>query len=284
MARTPTPVVMLSGLGDAEMVMAALESGAVDFVHKPSGTVSIDLYKVGAELVRKVKLAMFSRLTAFSKVPTAPRAMRVHSVRASRPLPNPSGCVAIGASTGGPGAISQILRGLPHDFPSSVLIVQHMPVGFTEFFAARLHRELDFDVVEADDGALLRSGTVYIAPGGAHLMLGRSGRGFVLSLAKTAPVNAVRPSIDVLMTSVAETCGADAIGILLTGMGRDGAQGLAAIHNAGGQTIVQDRDTSTIFGMPRAAIRMGVVDHVLPLPEIAPMVLSLLQAKVDAGD
>jgi two-component system, chemotaxis family, protein-glutamate methylesterase/glutaminase len=287
MALTPTPVVMLSALGDAETVMAALQLGAVDFVTKPSGMVSIDLYKVGAELVQKVKVATFSRPTCAQPAPTRAEAQ----ARGRRTQPAAlagagAWCLAMGASTGGPGAISQLLSELPASFPGSVLVVQHMPVGFTQAFAERLDRDTALAVLEAEDGAEVAPGCVYVAPGGAHMLVARRGRGRsteapVIALTQTPEVNSVRPSIDVLMASVAEVYEGDAVGVLLSGMGRDGAAGLAEMKAAGAYTIVQDRETSTIFGMPRVAIGMGVVDEVLPLTQIAPRVLQVLHDRQD---
>lgn len=286
MAVSPTPVVMLSALGEADMVMAALEAGAVEFVTKPSGTVSVDLYKVGAELIRKVKVATFARR------PMVRPAAGTKATPDTRPpwdgLPVPSGretwCAALGASTGGPGAITQILNAIPASFPGVLLIVQHMPVGFTRSFTARLDREVTLKVLEAEDGARPAPGSVYVASGGRHMRLERDARGLVIVLDDSPPVNSVRPSIDVLMASVAETCGAESVGVLLTGMGRDGAAGLAKIKAAGGATLVQDRASSTIFGMPRVAIRMGVVDQVLPITQVAPALMSLLEARLRGDD
>jgi two-component system chemotaxis response regulator CheB len=190
----------------------------------------------------------------------------------------------IGASTGGPSAIGEVVRGLSADLPVSVFIAQHMPAGFTKSFAERLHRSSELDVVEASDGLGVTAQCAYVAPGDAHMVLEEQASRTVVRLLHTPPVNGVRPSIDVLMKSVAELGGADVVGVLLTGMGHDGAEGLSQIKAAGGWTIAQDRDSSTIFGMPRAAIRLGVVDKVAPVTEIAALVAHTVMNKASSDD
>ncbi len=268
MERTPTPVVMVSAMDEADTVMRALELGAVDFVSKPSGTVSIDLYKVRDEMIRKIKLATFTRPRRGVQVerpgalPRAPRT-EMMGVRSGKPR-----IVAVGASTGGPRAIGELVTALPPELPVTICVVQHMPIGFTRSFAERLDRQCSLHVVEAEEGQVVEPGGVYVAPGGSHMVLARQGERLVVALTQAPAVHSVRPSIDVLMQSVADVGGRDTLGILLTGMGSDGVEGLAAIKAAGGTTIVQDRETSTIFGMPRAAIQRGVADQILPLSQI----------------
>ena len=268
MERTPTPVVMVSAMDEADTVIRALQLGAVDFVSKPSGTVSIDLYKVRDEMIRKIKLATFTRprWDADGGVPSAAgqtSRSATRRVRHGEPW-----LVAIGASTGGPQAIGELLAALPPDLPASICIVQHMPIGFTRSFAERLDRRSPLRVVEAADGTVVEQGEAYVAPGGFHMVLERQGERRVARLTQAPPVHSVRPSIDVLMQSAAQVGRARTLGILLTGMGSDGVEGLGAIKEAGGTTIVQDRETSTIFGMPKAAIQHGVVDQILALPQI----------------
>ena len=280
MARMPLPVIMLSALSDAEMVMQALQAGAVEFVAKPSGTVSIDLYKVREELIHKVRLATFSRPSALRRAAPAPDPAPVtHAISAGKVV-----YVAIGASTGGPSAIGEVVRGLSADLPVSVFIAQHMPAGFTKSFAERLHRSSGLVVAEASDGLQVRPQCAYVAPGDAHMVLEQETSRVVVRLLHTPPVNGVLPSIDVLMKSVAEVGGADVVGVLLTGMGTDGAAGLSQIKEAGGWTIAQDRDTSTIYGMPRAAIRLGVVDEVAPVTEIAALVANAVWKRAARDD
>jgi len=280
MAQAPLPVIMLSALSDADTVMQALQEGAVEFVAKPSGTVSIDLYKVREELIHKVRLATFSRPSALRPVAPEPDpAPAAYAIPAGKLY-----YVVIGASTGGPSAIGEVVRGLSADLPVSVFIAQHMPAGFTKSFAERLQRSSGLDVVEASDGLQVKPQCAYVAPGDVHMVLEHRASRAVVRLLHTSSVNGVRPSIDVLMRSVADLGGADVVGVLLTGMGRDGADGLSQIHAAGGWTIAQDRDTSTIFGMPRAAIRLGVVDEVAPVTEIAALVANAVRKKASVDD
>ncbi len=276
MERTPTPVIMLSAIDEADTVMQAMQLGAVEFVAKPSGTVSIDLYKVRDEIVNKIKLATFVTSHPISPSPS-PRAPLELPLSASAGSSAPW-YVAIGASTGGPRAIEAVLVALPRGLPLSVFIVQHMPIGFTRSFAQRLNRASSLKVVEAEDGMRVETSCAYVAPGGVHMTLVRNGKGVVVRLEASQPVNSVRPSIDVLMESVAEIGGARTLGVLLTGMGSDGVAGLARIKAVQGYTIAQDRESSTIFGMPRAAIRRGVVDGVLPLNQIADALVRVVMA------
>lgn len=188
----------------------------------------------------------------------------------------PARIVFVGASTGGTEAIKVFLTGLPAHFPP-VLITQHMPEAFTNSFAKRLDGLCAPEVVEAEDGMPLVSGRVYIAPGHSHLRIRRSGSGFATDLLKAPPVNRHRPSVDVLFNSAAEVVAARAVGVILTGMGKDGALGLKAMHDAGAWTVAQDQASCVVFGMPREAIALGAADEVLPLPEIAPRLVSQLR-------
>ena len=281
MERTPTPVIMLSALDEADTVMKALQLGAVDFVSKPSGTVSIDLYKVRDEIIGKIKVATFTRPEGF----LTRRNGRQQTTGPLDSLPPATTWIgampwyaAIGASTGGPRAIEQLMRALPPDLPVSILIVQHMPAGFTRSFAGRLDRASRLAVCEAEDGMPVEQGKAYVAPGGLHMVLARRDGRATIHLDASPSVNSVRPSVDVLMRSVAEIGGTHSLGVLLTGMGSDGANGLAEIKAAGGFTIAQDRETSTIYGMPRVAIQRGVVDAVLPLSAIPQALMKVLQS------
>ena len=193
-----------------------------------------------------------------------------------RPISAPARIVFVGASTGGTEAIKVFLTGLPANFPP-VLITQHMPEAFTNSFAKRLDSLCAPEVVEAEDGMPVASGRVYIAPGHSHLRIRRSGSGFATDLLKAPPFNRHRPSVDVLFRSAAEIVGSHAVGVILTGMGKDGAQGLKAMHEAGAWTVAQDQATCIVFGMPREAIALGAADEVLPLGQIAPRLVSLLR-------
>jgi len=274
MQRTPTPVVMLSGVKEAAAAVRALELGAVEFVPKPSGNISVDLYKTGDELISKVKLATLVKLDRALESKTGPLA----------PLSPPLGrmrgrpwMLAVGASTGGPRALGYLLRRLPADLPAAVLIVQHMPANFTNSFAQRLNQRSPLHVAEAQDGQEIRVGSAYVAPGGIHMAVEKERGRPIIRLQDTEPVNSVRPSADVMMISVARLNGSCSMGVVLTGMGSDGAEGLAQIKAAGGLTLAQDKESSTIFGMPRAAIERGVVDGVLSLSKMPRAIVTAMQ-------
>jgi two-component system chemotaxis response regulator CheB len=272
MQSLPTPVVMLSAFEDASAAVHALQLGAVDLVTKPSGTVSVDLYKVREELITKVRLAALvypGRWAAQMHLPAEPLPLPAR-FSASHHL------VAVTASTGGPQALHQLCCQLPAGLPAGLLIVQHMPATFTASFAQRLDQHSPLHIEEAREGQAIRQGAAYVAPGGRHLVVTGELAQPTLHLLDTPAVNSVRPSADVLMASVAEVAGPLGVGVVLTGMGRDGAEGLARIKEAGGVTLAQDRDSCVVFGMPRAAIDQGVVDEVLPLDEMPAAIVRVL--------
>jgi two-component system chemotaxis response regulator CheB len=280
MAIKPVPVVMVSSLtkDGANVTMQALDAGAVDFVTKPSGTISLDMEKVGGELLQKVLAASrasvqnaFARKLA-SKPNGAsqgqtPRA-QVPGGQRREPQRRPE-MLVIAASTGGPNALQELLPALPKDFPLPVLIVQHMPPGFTSSFALRLNERSQLTVLEGCDGMPIRKGVAVIAPGGYHLMVGRKGAGLVCKLAETPPVRSVRPAADVLFASVADVFGGSVIAVVLTGMGKDGLDGTRLLRAKGAYVIAESKETCVIFGMPGAIVEAGLADEVLPLYSIA---------------
>ena len=257
MKKHPLPVVMLSALTKegAKETFKALEYGAVDYVVKPSGTVSLDLKLVRDELIAKIKAAAFAK------------PMR-HKVKkpgiVAKSFDSEGKVIAMGASTGGPQALTEILSRLPEDIPPT-LIVQHMPEGFTKAFAEHLDEKCQFKVKEAENGDRISKGLALVAPGGYHMLVTKNGR---ILLDKGPLIHNVRPAVDPMMFSVAEAYGSKVVGVLLTGMGRDGAKGMKAIKEKGGTTIAQDEKTCVVFGMPKAAIGEGCVDIVLPLHKI----------------
>ena len=277
MQRTPTPIVMLSGAKEAGAAVRALELGAVEFVAKPSGTISIDLYKVRDELIAKVKLATLVKLDLAAATKTGPLVPLSPSLGGMKE--RGAWMLAIGASTGGPRALGHLLRRLPADLPASVLIVQHMPASFTASFAQRLNQRSPLHVQEAKDGQEVTTGSAYVAPGGIHMAVEEKHGRPIICLQDTPPVNSVRPSADVTMISVARLSGPCSMGVVLTGMGSDGAEGLAQIKAAGGLTLAQDKESSAIFGMPKAAIERGVVDGVLPLSKIPRAIVTAVQER-----
>jgi two-component system chemotaxis response regulator CheB len=230
------------------------------------------------ELVQKVKIA--SRVSVRKLTGVKDR-------RARSPLPAPPGkqfltkypmkVVAIGISTGGPNAISFLLPQLPEDFPAGLLIVQHMPEGFTQMFADRLDHICRVRVKEAKDGDLLLPGAALIAPGDRHLKIVKVGMGYIAVVSESPPVNGHRPSVDVLFDSVSQECGSNAVGVIMTGMGDDGARGLGRIKSSGGYTLAQDEESCVVYGMPKAAIEMGNVSEVVTLQSIPDRLSSLVK-------
>lgn len=262
----PMPVVMVSSLTEQgnETTLRALELGAVDFVTKPKVEVAEGLQSYTEELHDKIRAAAQSRVgrRSRSQAPKRPVMARPRGHISSEKL------IIVGASTGGTEAIRTFLQGLPPQSPA-VLITQHMPAGFTRSFAERLDGQVALSVQEASDGVRIRPGNVYIAPGDRHMQVVRSGADYQVALHDGPPVNRHRPSVDVLFESAAIAVGRNAIGLILTGMGNDGAQGLATMQAAGARTFAQDETTCVVYGMPREAVALGAADQVLPLDRLA---------------
>jgi two-component system chemotaxis response regulator CheB len=312
----PKPVVMVSSLTEqgAATTFRALELGAVDFVTKPRIDVQSGAADIADELIRKVKAAATARpragrTSSSSPAPSslapsssAPSSSALPSASASasglasaRPAaPRPSASapreslirsthrvIAIGASTGGTEALRELLCALPPDSPG-IVIVQHMPERFTQSFAKRLDSLAAVRVKEAEDGDRILPGHALIAPGAFHMEVFRSGASYAVRVFSGPPVNHHRPSVDVLFHSCARFLGANAAGVILTGMGNDGAAGMRAMHQAGAPTIAQDEATCVVFGMPKEAIALGGVDQVLPLDAIAGAVLARTRDGVTA--
>lgn len=252
MRTNPLPVVMISTLTqrEAQLTLTALEFGAVDYVPKPSAQ-SLNMHALRDELISKIKTAASANLSPLKQV--------IHQDLI--PAKNRDKIISIAASTGGPPAVTEILKAFPPDIPP-VLIVQHMPRGITKLFAERLQNVCKFRVKEAEDGDSIMAERALIAPGGFHMVITKERK---VRLTEDPPVNYVRPSADVTMMSMAKVYGSKSIGVVLTGMGSDGARGIKAIKENGGFTIAQDEQTSVVFGMPKVAAQMGFVDKVAPL-------------------
>jgi two-component system chemotaxis response regulator CheB len=277
MAEMPRPVVMLSAAGSDlgnEMTLRALERGALEFVRKPSGPVSIDLSTVRVQLMSALEAARAMNMGGV-RTP-APAASAVHGEAAPKKSPDAATkVVAIASSTGGPRALAEIIPHLPEELGAAVVIVQHMPGEFTKLLAERLRAMSALWVAEAIDGKLLRENRVYVAPGGYHMTLRGEPGNASIRLDESPTMWGVRPAADPLFFSVAETFGRAAIGVVLTGMGRDGAEGLRRIRDAGGRAIVQDRESSIIYGMPQAALAAAGADKVAAVNDIAPLIRDL---------
>ncbi len=265
MTESPVATVMLSAHAreGAESTLLALELGAVDFVTKPSGSISLDIDKVRDELVEKIRMAAGVDLERMKPRGAAPQSPLPPEARAS------TGAVrtlAIGSSTGGTRALAEILPKLPRDINAALLLVQHMPVGFTKSLAERLDNRSKIRVKEAEEGDRLERGLALMAPAGYHMELAPSGDRVALN--QEPPRFGVRPSVDVMMESVAARSPNQMVGVILTGMGHDGANGVVQIKQRGGHIIAEDRSTCVVYGMPRAAAETGAVDEVLPLEQI----------------
>jgi len=281
MSEIPTPVVMVSAYTQegAEATLRALEYGAVDFVAKPSGPISGDINTVGDELIAKVKTAATVNLDNLEFIRPKKVSENYIKPRSQKDVPGVK-VVAIGASTGGPRALGQILPQLDPDIAAGLLIVQHMPIKFTKAFAARLDRESKIDIKEAKAGDKIEPGRALIAPGDYHMTVRRKMSGKetagIIDLNQDPPVYGLRPTVDKMMLSAAEVYGDKTVAVILTGMGSDGAKGMRAIKENKGRTIAQDKDTCVVYGMPKAAVREGAVDKVIPLDKIAEEIMKMV--------
>jgi two-component system chemotaxis response regulator CheB len=272
MRHKPVPVIIVSSLAKAnsQVALRALDLGAAEVLCKPGSSYSVR--DMGEQLLFKIKAVASIRRDALMRRP----AMHMNPGDRNGQKPSSSGAllkttnrvVAIGASTGGTEAIREVLRRLPADMPP-VVIVQHMPQYFTRSFAERLNESCALEVKEAEDHELLRPGKALLAPGNSHMILRRSGASYFVEIKDGPLVFHQRPSVEVLFSSVAKYAGSNALGVILTGMGKDGAQGLLEMRNAGAWTIAQDERTSVVFGMPKEAVALGAVCEVLPLERIA---------------
>ena len=272
MTLRPTPVLMISSLtqNGADATIHALELGAVDFVAKPTSDLQGGMTAKRDEIVRKVKAAARAKLRPASPSPAGKAKART----ARRLYRSTERVILIGASTGGVNAVRDIVCALPADCPA-VLVTQHMPAGFTRSFAERLDRDTVVSVAEARHGQRAVPGHVLIAPGNQHLELSRSGANYTCRLTEAPPVSGHRPSVDVLFRSAAKYAGLNAVGVILTGMGRDGAAGLLELRRSGARTLGQDEASSVVYGMPKAAWEIGAVERQLPLSRMVDAVLDL---------
>jgi len=269
MRSAPLPVIVFSthSKEGAYSTFKALALGAIDFVAKPTDAAAGNLEPVAHQLAQKIKVA--KRAGGPKAMPKPPLVQLKSSLKRPRPALPPNRVIAIGISTGGPNALQYLLAQFPVDFPATFVIVQHMPEGFTDMFARRLDECCALEVQEAHSGDLLVAGRALICPGNRHMMVRRMPRGDMVVLSDSPPINGHRPSADVLFHSVAQEFGLTSVGVIMTGMGEDGAEGIGAIKSSGGVTIAQSEESCVVSGMPRAAIQRGYIHKVISLDGLA---------------
>lgn len=269
----PIPTVIVSSVTKhgCQTSMKALELGAVSIVPKPSEAYSIE--SIEPQLIHAVRSASFARIKKIEKKEIV-KHPQVMTIRTTNKI------IAIGASTGGTEALREVLVNMPSNSPG-IVAVQHMPAGFTAAFAERLNQLCQIEVKEASDGDSVLPGTALIAPGDYHMVLRRDGARYLVRLKKGPQVWHQRPAVDVLFKSVSEFAAANAIGVVLTGMGKDGAQGLRLMKDKGSINIAQDESTSIVYGMPKAALETGAVDYVVPLPDVAQQIVNIVNNKLN---
>ncbi|MBU3967716.1 MAG: chemotaxis response regulator protein-glutamate methylesterase [Euryarchaeota archaeon] len=270
MSECPTPVIMLSTESSADVTITAFQYGAVDFIQKPTGNIIPDLSSIKEELIKKVKAAAGVKTTrlGFMEIKSITKISEPEiRLRKSRKV------VVIGTSTGGPRALAQIIPLLPSSLDAAILVVQHMPPGFTKSLAERLNMQSMIRVREAKEGDIVEPGIILIAPGDYHMVVKQQTQNGktveVIALNKGQKVQGVRPSVDVLLNSVASLYGSDALGVILTGMGSDGCVGIRNLKKAGGKAIAEDESTCVVYGMPRAIVEHNLADFILPINRIA---------------
>ncbi|MBQ9526994.1 MAG: chemotaxis response regulator protein-glutamate methylesterase [Fretibacterium sp.] len=274
MKTCPMPVIMVSSVTQegAEVTLKALSLGCVDFVPKPSGSISLNIRDVGRDIVEKVVAASTAHVRSSGSVfsPKAAVLPKASDFRRMTP-PTPSRrkeIVAIASSTGGPMALNELIPKLPGNFPVPIVITQHMPKEFTPSFSQRLNSASALEVVEGFEGLTLKPGRVVIAPGGKHLVLKRRNGAVVCDLSDAPPELSVKPAANIMFRSVGEQYGGNVLCVILTGMGRDGTDGAIPLHKQGAYVIAESQKTCVVYGMPKAAVEAGIVDEVLPLNEI----------------
>jgi len=276
----PTPVVMISTLTEkgAEVTLEALTIGAVDFIPKPKVDVANTLNIYADEIITKVKMAARANVKNMA-ARVAPRTIEPTSTASGisrRQSSATNKIIAFGSSTGGTEAIKTVVKDLPGDTPA-ILITQHLPAAFSLSFVKHIDLVTDMQASIPTHGQVVEPGHIYLAPGDRHMFVIKDVNRYIIQLSDAEPVNRHKPAVDVLFNSVAKCAGANALAVLLTGMGADGAAGMNEMHNAGAKTIIQDEQSSVVWGMPGAAFKLGCADHVVPLDKVADKILSLLK-------
>jgi len=278
MSECPTRVIMLTGAESehGDMTMTAFQYGAIDFIQKPSGNISLDMEKIRDDLIKKVIVAARIEVhkLGFIEEKVIKKEKIVSYVRT-----RVKKIIIIGSSTGGPRALQQVIPLLPSNLQAPVLVVQHMPAGFTKSLAERLNSQSMMRVREAVEGEIIKQGTVLIAPGDFHMIVKQQKIDGelceVIALTKGDKVQGVRPSVDVLLESVASIYKENSVGVILTGMGSDGSDGIKKLKLAGGKVIAEDESTCVVYGMPRSVIEQNLADHVLPIHKIAQSIVEI---------
>lgn len=306
--KNDVPVIVLSAIATkgAKVTMEALALGAADFITKPSGTISHDIQSVGERLTQlllvygkdyRKRSGAKKRRNTLTSTPLSPSKPLVSKVSSKIQTPVNLGTshwekitpkrgvgrvkiLAIGISTGGPNALRKVFANFDPDLPIPVIVVQHMPAGFTEEFAKSLNRICPLEVKEAANGDLLKPGRILIAPGDFHVEVCRKSLGIVVNVVSKDPVNGHRPSVDVLFESVVKEFGNDCIAAIMTGMGRDGARQIGKIYGEGGITVAQDEESSIVYGMPKVAVEHGYIQHIVPLDEMSNVLCQLVKENV----
>lgn len=271
MQKCPVPVIMLSSLttDGAKVTLEALELGAVDFIPKNLAELSVNIVKIKGILLEKIKTIARKGIVRKRPLRQTVEVPRMEILKTRITGERKVGIVSIGTSTGGPKALQEIIPKLPKDFPTPVVIAQHMPPNFTKPFAERLDQLSQLSVKEAEEGEPLKPGIVYIAPGRGHMKINRRGIETYVTISEDREEFIYRPSVDVLMSTVAECYPGRTLGVILTGMGSDGAKGCRKIKETGGRVFAQSEDTCVVYGMPRAVVEAGLADKVVPLEEMA---------------
>jgi two-component system, chemotaxis family, protein-glutamate methylesterase/glutaminase len=276
MANQPTPVIIISSYFDSKTVFRALELGAADFIAKPSRMALADFQTMEKDLLKKVKgikgLRM-DRLSKNLKFFEEKKPVQITRIKSSIDID----AVAIGTSTGGPSALKIILSRIPEDFPAGIVVSQHMPKGFTASFAERLNNISKIEIKEATEGDAVEHGRALICPGGYHMMFTKKGKKIITTMKEPKSTDKYTPSVDIMMSSLAEIYGPQTLGVVLTGMGNDGKAGMLEIKKQGGYTIVESEESAVVFGMPSEVIKAGAAERILPISEIPAEMIRLVR-------
>ncbi len=281
----PLPILVFSSKTGTENIFKAMELGAIDFIPKPSAKASYKIYEVEEDIIKKIHWALLTdiRKKFRDHIPLETKAKEPFIIPSEEYKP-PSRIVMIGASTGGPTEITRLFSQLPSELDIAIFVAQHMPYGFTKPFAERLNKYTSFNVKEGESRELIKKGNVYICPGGYHMEIFTVENRFRLRLLRKSDEDKYAPSIDVLFKSGAKVFGERAMGILLTGMGNDGIEGMKAIKDIGGITIAESEETSILYGMPKEALEKNVAQIVLPLYQIPSAIIKWAKSEIKKGN